>query len=630
VQRAIGRLLVPEIKHIFINRRTDLYNLAQPLQTGSSVIFEFRRGRYRMSNSKCHIDEATDRSASAAKPHHKALQLTEGDHRLAQPTAMFSVWLLVQRFLALVMLIVLAPLLAVLFVLVKLDSRGPFIYMQKRPGRFGIPFKAFKIRSMSVGADRNPELAHAVTSDTPEVTRVGRYLRDFKLDEIPQLWNIVRGEMAFVGPRPIAPSLQEHLEKYIPGFGQRLLVLPGMTSLGQICIEENEAAENVVADWIVRFEGEQHYFLHRNVIYDITIMLLTAGYCLRKVIRRFPVGMSQAALLLVSVSLLGCSSSLGPVTRDGYVPLAIIPTGIGSPTVAIESVSVDSLKPGTEDPVYKLGPGDRVSINVFGEPNLDALQVQVTGTGSIQLPMLGRVQIEGMSVNEVQDMLETEYSQHFIEPWVVVQLVESLSRPVYLLGAFNEAGIIQMERPTSLIQALSAGRGLTETAYVRGARLIRDGQIAAVDIHGLLNQGRVDQNVWLLAEDTIFVPSMQDLRTYVLGAVNQPGAQPITNGPLTLGQAVTQAGGPLRGQANLERVRVIRARSPVDGELYVVDFSKIIKGESFDMPLEPGDIVYVPPNGIGSWNDVVAAITPTIEMFSLALDPFVLAKAISD
>ena len=583
-----------------------------------------------MSNSKCHIPESADRPVTEAEPGREGRQTAASPNRLAQPTVIFRAWLMVQRLLALVMLIALVPLHAALFVLVKLDSRGPFFYMQERPGRFGVPFKAFKIRSMSVGADANPELAHAVTSDTPEVTRVGRYLRDLKLDEIPQLWNIVRGEMAFVGPRPIAPSLQEHLEKHIPGFGHRLLVHPGMTSLGQICIEENEAAENVVADWTVRFEGEQHYFLHRNVVYDITIMLMTAGYCLRKVIRRVPIRMSQAALLLVTMNLLGCGSSVGPVTRDGYAPLAIIPTGIGSATVAIESVSVDSLRPGIEDPIYRLGPGDRVSINVFGEPNLDALQVQVTGTGDVQLPILGRVRITGMSVNEVQDMLETEYGHHFIDPWVVVQLVESLSRPVYLLGAFNEAGVIQMERPMSLIQALSAGRGLTETAYVRGARLIRDGQIAAVDIHGLLNQGRLDQNVWLLAEDTIFVPSMQDLRTYVLGAVAQPGAQPITNGPLTLGQAVTQAGGPLRGQANLDRVRVIRARSPVDGELYVVDFSKIIEGESFDMPLEPGDIVYVPPNGIGSWNDVVAAITPTIEMVSLALDPFVLAKAISD
>ena len=161
-------------------------------------------------------------------------------------------------------------------------------------------------------------------------------------------------------------------------------------------------------------------------------------------------------------------------------------------------------------------------------------------------------------------------------------------------------------------------------------RLIRDGQIAAVDIHGLLNRGQLDHNIWLKPEDTIFVPSMQDLRIYALGAVVSPGAQPVTNGPLTLAQAVAQAGGPLRGEANLRRVRVIRALSPVSGQLFVVDYRRIIEGESFDMPLEPGDIVYIPPNGIGGWNDVIAAISPSITLFSQALDPFVLAKALED
>jgi polysaccharide export outer membrane protein len=583
-----------------------------------------------MASAKCLYCGAEDLRVVASKIEGEDRLISRSASRLSNSTPGFSAWLYVQRFLALLMLIAMAPLFAFLFILVKIDSRGPFLYVQERPGRFGKPFNAYKIRSMSVGADRNPQLAHAVTSDTPEVTRVGRYLRDLKLDEIPQLWNIARGEMAFVGPRPIAPSLQEHLEKFIPGFRQRLLMLPGMTSLGQICIEENEAIENVVADWVVRFEGEQHYFLNRNVIYDLTIMLLTAGYCLRKVMRRFPVRINQATVLLLSAGLLGCSSSLPPISPDGYTPLAIIPTAIESPLVASESISVDSMQTGTQDPVYRLGVGDRISINVFGEPDLDALHVQVAGTGDVQLPILGRVDIAGLSLNEVQDLLESHYGEHFIDPWVVVQLVESLSRPVYLLGAFNEAGVIQIERPTSLIQALSAGHGLTETAYIRGARLIRDGQIAAVDIHSLLNRGRMDQNVWLQPQDTIFVPGMQDLRIYMLGAVASPGAQPITNGPLTLAQAVSQAGGPLRAQANLKRVRVIRARSPVDGELYVVDFRRIMEGESFDMPLEPGDIVYVPPNGVGSWNDVVAAISPTIEMISLALDPFVLAKAISD
>jgi polysaccharide export outer membrane protein len=583
-----------------------------------------------MSNIKRHIEAAMDTPAPGATPERSGLQTPATHYRLVRPTAFFSAWLLIQRCLALLMLVVLSPLLAALFVLVKLDSRGPFLYRQQRPGRFGVPFEAVKIRSMTVGADRNPKLAHAVTSNTPEVTRVGRYLRDLKLDEIPQLWNIVRGEMAFVGPRPIAPSLQEHLEQYIPGFGHRLLVLPGMTSLGQICIEENEAAENVVADWVVRFEGEQHYLLHRGIAYDVTIMLLTAGYCLRKVLRQLPAFAQQSAVLCFCVVLLGCGSSMPPIKRDGFTPVAIIPTGIESPTIAVESVSIDSLRPGIEDPVYRLGPGDRIVINVFGEPDLDAVQVQVAGTGDVQLPILGRVEIDGLSLNEVQELLEIEYGHHFIEPWVVVQLVESLSRPVYLLGAFNQAGVIQMERPTSLIQALSAGQGLTDTAYVRGARLIRDGQVAAVDIHGLLNRGRMDQNIWLQPEDTIFVPGTQDLRVYMLGAITQPGAQSVTNGPLTLAQAVSQAGGPLRRQANLKRVRVIRASSPVSGELFVVDYSRIITGESFDMPLEPGDIVYIPPNGIGGWNDVVRAISPTIEMLSLALDPFVLAKAIND
>lgn len=544
--------------------------------------------------------------------------------------SLFDLWLVMQRMVALIILILMAPLLALLYVLVKLDSPGPFIYVQERPGRFGRPFRAFKIRSMTVGADANPELAHAVTSDTPEVTRVGRYLRDLKLDELPQLWNIVRGEMAFVGPRPIAPSLQAHLERYIPGFSRRLMVLPGMTSLGQICIEENDSVENVVTDWSVRFEGEQHYFLHRNITYDLTIMILTVGYCLRKVIRRLPLRAQPVAIVLLVIALQGCSSTVSTVTREGYQPVADIPTEVASPLVDSESISVESMPAVAGDPIYRLGHGDRVLVNVFGEPDLDALNVQVAATGDVQLPILGRVHIAGLSLNEVQELLELEYSKHFIDPWVVVQLTASLSRPVYLLGAFNAAGVIQMERPTSVIQALSAGEGLMETAYVRGARLIRDGQVAAVDIHGLLNQGRMDQNVWLEAEDTIYVPGMQDLRIYTLGAVSSPGAQPITNGPLTLAQAISHAGGPVRAQANLKQVRVIRARSPVDGELYVVDFKRILNGESFDMPLEPGDIVYVPPNGIGGWNDVVAAITPTISMISLALDPFVLAKAISD
>ena len=194
-------------------------------------------------------------------------------------------WNWFQRATALCVLVAAAPLFALLYLAVRLDSPGPFLYRQARPGRGGGLFDAYKIRTMSVGADRNEMLARAVTPDTPEVTRVGRYLRDLKVDELPQLWNVVRGQMAFVGPRPLAPPLQRHLEETIPGFRSRLDVPPGLTSLGQICIDGNEAAEHVVEDWSVRFEGEKHYLAHRSVTYDLAIIFLTAGYCLRKVLR---------------------------------------------------------------------------------------------------------------------------------------------------------------------------------------------------------------------------------------------------------------------------------------------------------------------------------------------------------
>lgn len=555
----------------------------------------------------------------------------------------WRLWQLLQQVAAGLTLLISTPLLIALYVLVKVDSRGPFLYFQQRPGHLGRRFTACKIRTMTVGADRNPMLARAVTSASPEVTRVGRFLRDLKLDELPQLWNILRGDMVFVGPRPIAPGLQEFLENRIPGFAARLSVPPGLTSLGQVCIEENESVERVVEDWSVRFEAERHYLAHRSVAYDLVIIGMTIGYVLRKVLRRLPLpgiprAKTMSALLSVPVALLlaGCAETLERdsfSSVDGNVMSRPVPWQAGAPAAPIvehETVSVDTLPRGEVDPIYRLGPGDRLEVNVFGEPGMEALMVQVDRAGDIQLPMLDNVQAAGLSLGELQIRLKEGYGIHFMEPWVVVQLREPLSRPLYLLGEFNQPGIVHMTSETNLIQALGAGRGLTDRAYTRGSRLIRDDKIVAVDINSLLNGGRMDQNVWLQPNDTIFVPGLDDLRIFVLGAVAAPGALEVTNGPLTLADAITRGGGPRRGEANLEEVRIIRSNSPVSGELFVVDFTRITQGLAMDMPLEPGDIVYVPANGMGGWNDVIQAISPTILTISRALDPFVLAKAFTE
>ncbi len=316
-------------------------------------------------------------------------------------------------------------------------------------------------------------------------------------------------------------------------------------------------------------------------------------------------------LLLLLSKFMHSSPSLNLPSPGGWVFLLLIPRG-------------------ESDPVYKLGAGDRLAINVFGEPGMDNLVVQVDGAGDIQLPMVERIDAAGLSLGELQSRLKKAYAAHFLDPWVVVQLQEPLSRPLYLLGEFNQPGIVHMTSDMSLMQALGAGQGLSDRAYARGARLIRDEQIMAVDINALLNRGRMDQNVWLQPKDTIFVPGLDDLRIFVLGAVVQPGARDVTNGPLTLADAIARSGGHRSGEANLEEVRVIRSHSPVSGELFVVDFTRIVDGLALDMPLEPGDIVFVPLNGMGGWNEIIAAISPTIVTISRALDPFVIAKSLED
>lgn len=142
-------------------------------------------------------------------------------------------------------LIVLAPLLLLVAILVRLDSPGPVIFRQQRMGRGGRSFWCLKFRSMTVDADKllgeletrneSPDGVMFQMKDDPRVTRVGRFLRRSSLDELPQLWNILRGEMSLIGPRPISlPECRKLADLDPDGFAARLAVLPGVTGLAQV------------------------------------------------------------------------------------------------------------------------------------------------------------------------------------------------------------------------------------------------------------------------------------------------------------------------------------------------------------------------------------------------------------
>ena len=158
-----------------------------------------------------------------------------------------------------------SPFLLAAAIAIKLDSRGPVLYRQRRAGRDGRPFEVLKLRTMHPGADP-VGVGTPVLDGDPRVTRVGRILRRFSLDEVPNLVNVLRGELAIVGPRP---TLAAQVELYTPRQRRRLEVKPGITGWAQV----NGRAG---IPWEERIELDVWYVDHRSLALDLRILGRTA------------------------------------------------------------------------------------------------------------------------------------------------------------------------------------------------------------------------------------------------------------------------------------------------------------------------------------------------------------------
>jgi lipopolysaccharide/colanic/teichoic acid biosynthesis glycosyltransferase len=179
--------------------------------------------------------------------------------------------------LDLTLVIATAPLwlvtLAGVVVLVRLSSAGPVLYRQRRTGRHGARFDMFKVRTMVVGADEHAgdDLVPHVDQgpepkpeDDPRVTAVGRFLRRTSLDELPQLWNVLRGDMSLVGPRPTSFAA----DTYRPWHRERLVVPPGMTGLWQVLARGT-------TDFDLRAAYDLEYIARRSLRVDLEILMRT-------------------------------------------------------------------------------------------------------------------------------------------------------------------------------------------------------------------------------------------------------------------------------------------------------------------------------------------------------------------
>ena len=175
---------------------------------------------------------------------------------------------LIDVLVSLVILLFLFPFLILVVFLIKIDSKGPIFYLQSRVGKNGHLFKVYKFRTMT-NKQRDPN-AKQTFWDEPYITRIGGLLRRFKIDELPQIWNVFVGDMSLVGPRPALPSLYE---KYGDLANKRCCVRPGMTGWAQV-------NGNIYLPWEKRLLLDSEYVDRISFMFDLRILVKTVAIVL--------------------------------------------------------------------------------------------------------------------------------------------------------------------------------------------------------------------------------------------------------------------------------------------------------------------------------------------------------------
>ena len=222
-----------------------------------------------------------------------ACRTTDEYTAIANPPAYLAWRKPVEQFLAALLLVLVAPLLLSLIALVRITSPGGVIFRQTRLGKNGRPFEIFKLRTMYDGAEKFTGPVWCLPGDSP-ITPLGQVLRKLHLDELPQLVNVVRGEMSLIGPRPERPVFVEELVQSIPHYAHRLQVRPGITGLAQIRLPPDVDEPSVAR----KVELDLEYIHTASVGRDLAILLITAAQVLgwRRVPLALPVLSSATTL----------------------------------------------------------------------------------------------------------------------------------------------------------------------------------------------------------------------------------------------------------------------------------------------------------------------------------------------
>jgi polysaccharide biosynthesis/export protein len=333
-------------------------------------------------------------------------------------------------------------------------------------------------------------------------------------------------------------------------------------------------------------------------------------------------------LALIPMLLLGCGES-----RERFVEYDMVSpeldvisyTYVGKP-IRTEQQVVEELKELQKfvpEP-YKIGMADVFSFTVFGEPSLEVLDVIVRTDGSITLPLIGDIEVEGLTMPEATAIIDEKYRTYLHEPRCILMPKKINSGNFTILGKVQLPGVYPIDRRMHLVEAVATAGGFAmgyfrgntiEMADLEHSYVVRDGQLLPVNFIRLVRDSDMLHNIPLKPNDYIYIPSARNQEIYVLGAVLAPEAYGYRD-DMTVSHAIANARGFVPGSQRRD-IRVLRGTlsNPV---VFNVDYSKVETGLQPDFKLRPGDIVFVPHTTLFKWNEIVTQILPSIQLLDHA------------
>jgi len=320
-------------------------------------------------------------------------------------------------------------------------------------------------------------------------------------------------------------------------------------------------------------------------------------------------------LLLLLLTLSGCGRTVMPLEFPVPETLPMPAPEILAMSEADRLQELDKIRAQQDGP-FLLGQGDVMAVSVYDEPDLTVSGIPVRPDGQISFPLIGDVEAIGKSVEGIREEITSRLSHFIKDPKVSVIVSQFRSQQYTIAGQVAKPGVFTIETKITLTKALARSGGLSqgqfhassvELADLSHAFISRQGQMLPIDFVALFKQGDMRYDITIKPDDYIYIPSGLSKEIYILGEVHRADMFAYTQG-MPLSKALVVAKGFTRN-ADTGRVHLIRG-SLTAPEVYVVDLNLILTAQMRDVPLRPGDIIYVPPTGLTRWSDTINKIIP--------------------